>query len=83
MTQQTNMGLPSIKLPGGEKLQLGRVVRFVAGIAIVVGMLAGWIEAHDKIELGMWIGLALLLIDPALITTAVSAVRAVKNGKKS
>jgi len=30
----------------------------------------------------MWIGLALLLIDPALITTAVSAVKAARNGKK-
>ena len=78
----TSMGLPPIKLPGGERIKPLRVIRFLAGIAVIVALLAGWIEAHDKIELGMWIGLALLLIDPALITTAVSAVRAVKNGKK-
>lgn len=77
----TKYGIPCIKLPSGEHIQLGRVVRFLAGIAVIVGLLAGWIEAHDKIELGMWIGLALLLIDPALITTAVSAVKAVWNGK--
>ena len=82
MSQRTSTGLPSIKLPGGAEIKPFRVIRFLAGIALVVGLLAGWIEAHDKIELGMWIGLALLLIDPALITTAVSAVRAVKNGKK-
>ena len=78
----TKYGIPCIKLPGGQHIQIGRAIRFVAGIAIVLGLLAGWIEAHDKIELGMWIGLALLLIDPALITTAVSAVKAVMNGKK-
>ena len=77
----TRYGIPCIKLPNGEHVQPGRVVRFLAGIAVIVALMAGWIEAHDKIELGMWIGLALLLIDPALITTAVSAVRAVKNGK--
>ena len=78
----TNMGLPTIKLPGGEKLQVGRVIRFLAGVGVIIGLLARWIEAHGTVELGMWIGLALLLIDPALITTAVSALRAVKNGKK-
>ena len=82
MTQRTSTGLPSIKLPGGGEIKPLRVIRFLAGIAIVIGMLAGWITPHDKIELGMYIGLALLLIDPGLITTAVSALRAVKNGKK-
>ena len=78
----TKYGIPCIKLPDGQYIQLGRVVRFLAGIAVIVALMVGWIEAHDKIELGMWIGLALLLIDPALITTAVSAVKAVRNGKK-
>lgn len=78
----TKYGIPCIKLPSGEHIQLGRIVRFLAGIAVIVGLLAGWIEAHDKIELGMWIGLGLLLIDPGLITTAVNAVKAVRNGKK-
>ena len=78
----TKYGIPCIKLPGGEHIQIGRVIRFLAGIAVIVGLLAGWIEAHDKIELGMWIGLVLLLIDPGLITTAVSAIKAVRNGKK-
>ncbi len=79
MTQQTNMGLPSIKLPGGEKLRPGRVIRFLAGMGVIVGLLAGWIVAHGTVELGMWIGLALLLIDPTLFATAL---RAYKNGKK-
>ncbi len=78
----TRYGIPCIKLPGRQHIQLGRAIRFVAGIAIILGLLAGWIEAHDKIELGMWIGLALLLIDPSLITTAVTALKAVRNGKK-
>ena len=78
----TKYGIPCIKLPGGEHIQPGRIVRFLAGIAVIVGLLAGWIEAHDKIELCMWIGLGLLLIDPGLIATAVSAVKAVRNGKK-
>ncbi len=78
----TRYGIPCIKLLGGEYIQIGRLIRFLAGIAVIVALLAGWIEAHDKIELGMWIVLALLLIDPALITTAVSAVKAVRNGKK-
>ena len=82
MTKQTNMGLPSIKLPGGIEIKPMRVVRGLAGIAVIAALVLGRIEAHDKIELGMWIGLALLLIDPALITTAVNAVKAVKNGKK-
>ena len=78
----TKYGIPCIKLPGGEHIQIGRIVRFLAGIAVIVGLLAGWIEAHDKIELAMWIGLGLLLIDPGLITTAVGAIKAVRNGKK-
>ena len=75
----TKYGIPCIKLPSGEHIQIGRIVRFLAGIAVIVALLAGWIEAHDKIELGMWIGLALLLIDPTLFATAM---RAYKNGKK-
>lgn len=79
----TRYGIPCIKLPNGEHIQLGRLVRFLAGILVIVGLLAGWIDASDKIELGMWIVLALLLIDPGLITTAVNAYRTMKNGKKS
>ncbi len=78
----TRYGIPCIKLPNGEHIQPGRVVRFLAGVAVIAALLAGWIEWHDKIELGMWIVLALLLIDPALVTTAVSTIKAVKNGKK-
>ena len=78
----TKYGVPCIKLPGGQYIQPGRVLRFLVGIAVIVALLAGWIDAHDKIELGMWIVLALLLIDPALITTAVTAIKAVRNGKK-
>ena len=77
----TRYGIPCIKLPNGEHIQPGRIVRFLAGIAVIVALMAGWIEAHDKIELGMWIGLSLLLIDPALITTAVNAVKAVRDRK--
>ncbi len=77
----TKYGIPCIKLPGGQHIQIGRAVRFVAGIAVILALMAGWIEAHDKIELGMWIGLSLLLIDPALITTAVNAVKAVRDRK--
>ena len=79
MKPESKTGLPTIKLPGGETLQLGRVIRFLAGVAVIVGLLAGWIEAHGTVELGMWIGLGLLLIDPTLFATAV---RAYKNGKK-
>ena len=77
----TKYGLPIIKLPGGEQIQPGRVVRFRAGVAGIVGLLAGWIEAHGTVELGMWIGLALLLIDPTLFATAMRAYRNGKNGK--
>ena len=79
----TRYGIPCIKLPGGQHIQLGRVIRFVAGIAIVLGLLAGWIEAHDKVELGIWVGLSLILIDPTLFTTAVTAAIEAWKGKKS
>ena len=76
------MGIPPVKLPGGDELHVGRILRTLLGAAIIVGLIAGWIEAHDKIELGIWLGLAVLLIDPGLVTVAVSALRAVRNGKK-
>ncbi len=41
----TKYGIPCIKLPGGQHIQLGRAIRFVAGIAIILALLAGWIEA--------------------------------------
>ena len=47
----TRYGIPCIKLPNGEYIQPGRIVRFLAGI-------------------------------PALITTVVTALKAVRNGKK-
>ncbi len=77
----TKYGIPCIKLPGGQTIQLGRALRFVAGIAVILALLAGWIEAHDKVELGMWIGLALLLIDPGLFGTAVTAAKSLWKGK--
>ncbi len=49
----TRYGIPCIKLPNGEHIQPGRIVRFLAGIAVIVALMAGWIEAHDKIELGI------------------------------
>ena len=75
----TKYGMPIVKLPGGEHIQIGRLIRFLAGVAVIVGLLAGWIEAHGTVELGMWIGLALLLIDPTLFATTVKAYR---NGRK-
>ena len=74
----TKYGIPCIKLPGGEHIQIGRIVRFLAGIAVILALITGWLEWHDKIELGMWIGLALLLIDPTLFSAALKAYR---NGK--
>lgn len=81
-TVTTRYGIPCIKLPHGGYIQPGRILRFLVGIGVIVALLAGWIEAHDKIELGMWIGLALLLIDPRLVTTAVTAFRTAKHGAK-
>ncbi|KKN37998.1 hypothetical protein LCGC14_0757630 [marine sediment metagenome] len=78
----TKYGIPCIKLPGGQRIQLGRAIRFVAGIAIILALLAGWIEAHDKVELGIWVGLSLILIDPTLFTTAMTAAIEAWKGKK-
>ena len=77
----TRYGIPCIKLPGGQHIQLGRLIRFAAGVAVIAGLLFRWIEAHGTVELGMWIGLALLLIDPTLFAAAVRAYKNGKNGK--
>ncbi len=79
---QTMMGIPPVKLPGGQKINVGRIIRTLLGAAIIISLIAGWVETHDKLELGIWLGLAVLLIDPALLTVAVGAFRAVRNGGK-
>ena len=74
------MGFPPIKLPGGGHIYVGRILRTLLGTAIIIALIFGWAEAHDKIELGIWLGLAVVLIDPALVPVAIGAVRAVRNG---
>ena len=81
--KQTMMGIPPVKLPGGNEINVGRIIRTLLGAAIIISLFAGWVETHDKLELGIWLGLAVLLIDPALLTVAVSAFRAARKGGKS
>ncbi len=80
--KQTTMGIPPVKLPGGQQINVARILRTLLGAGIVVSLLAGWVEPDDKIELGIWLGLAILLIDAGLLTVAVDAVRALRNGGK-
>ena len=46
----TKYGMPIIKLPGGEHIQIGRIVRFLAGIAVILALITGWLEWHDKTD---------------------------------
>ncbi len=78
--KDTAMGIPPVKLPGGGHINVGRILRTLLGAAIIIALIVGWVDADDKIELGIWLGLAVLLIDPALVTVAIGAVRAVRNG---
>ena len=66
----TKYGIPCIKLPGGEHIQIGSIVRFLAGIAVILALTTGWLEWHAKLELGMWIGMALVPIYPGPNRTA-------------
>ncbi len=80
--KQTMMGIPPVKLPGGQQINVGRILRTLLGAGIIISLLAGWVVAHDGVELAIWVGLAIALIDPGLVPVAIGAWRA-KNGKKS
>jgi len=76
---KTSLRLPLIKLPGGEPINIGRMVRSGAGILLALSLITKKIVPHDTIELAIWIGFCLILIDATLFR---DAVRAWKGSKK-
>ena len=76
---KTSLRLPMIKMPGGEPINIGRMIRSGAGIVLAFTLIFKVIVPHDTIELVVWIGFCLILIDATLFR---DAVRAWKGSKK-
>jgi len=76
---KTSLRLPMIKLPSGEPINVGRMIRSSAGIVLALSLIFKKIVPHDAIELVIWIGFCLILVDATLFR---DAVRAWKGHKK-
>jgi len=76
---KTSLRLPLIKLPGGEPINIGRMIRSGAGIVLAFALIFKRIVPADSIQLAVWIGFCLILIDATLFR---DAVRAWKGSKK-
>ena len=70
---KTSLHLPIIKLPSGEPVNFGRVIRSFAGIALAFALITRKIIPADTFQLAIWIGFCLILIDTTLFRDAVKA----------
>ena len=71
--KDTTMGIPPVKLPGGGHIHVGRILRTLLGAAIILALIVGWVEAHDKIELGIEIGICFALFEVCSMVLVVSS----------
>ena len=75
---KTSLHLPLIKLPSGEPINPGRIIRSTAGIVLAFALITKKIVPADAFQLAIWIGFCLILIDATLFRDAVKAWRGVK-----
>ncbi len=71
--KKTFLHVPAIKLPSGEPINFGRLIRSGAGILLALALITKKIVPADAIQLAIWIGFCLILIDATLFRDAVRA----------